>query len=140
MANVLNEFGRNTAGAVVETVIVGPTAVPSTIRGLVTDFSATMGNPGANGVFRLQVSDDNFVANIWTIDQQVMPTPGVMLKTYDSILEFASSTSFRVTFVQSAASEVTVTVTGQTQNNDLTNPQAANIKETWLNGVGTTLP
>jgi hypothetical protein len=140
MSNILNEFGRSTAGALVETVIVGPTTIGVTFRGLVSDFGATMANPGANGTIRLQISNDGFVVNIWTIGQIEMDVPGTILKTYDSILELPSTLQFRITFVQTTASELTVEMTGQTQNVNPTTANAPNVKETWLNGVGTTLP
>lgn len=139
MPNIFNEFGRDTVGAIIETVIVGPTLVPSTVRALITEVGGTVANPGANGTIRLQISNDDFVVNIWTIDQLEMPLAGTLLKTFDSVLELPTGLKFRVTYIQTGASPISVTVTGQTQAIN-GSPTAPNIKETWLNGVGTTLP
>jgi hypothetical protein len=118
VAGDLQKFGAH-VGSVVPVVLIGPVLVPLNDGAVIADFGATMGPLALNGVFELQKSNDNFVGNIVPMSRIEMPTPGTVLKTWDSPVKVEAGSRFRVVASQSAAGPMSTELMGQTENADI---------------------
>lgn len=114
----LQKFGSH-PGSLVPVVIVGPTAVPAGEDARLSDFGATAGPGSANTVLEFQKSSDGFVGNIVPLSRIELPTPGTVLKTFDSPPKIEGGKSFRVIASQSAPGPFSSEVMGQTTSTDI---------------------
>lgn len=118
MAGDLQKFGSH-AGSAVQVVVIGPTLVPSGTIAVISDFGSTMGGAGAEGVFELQKSNDNFALNIVPLARIEMPAKGTVLKTWDSPPKVEGGKRFRVVAVQGTPGPMSAELMGQTDGADI---------------------
>jgi hypothetical protein len=114
----LQKFGAH-AGSLVPVVLIGPVSVQTDNDAVIADFGATAGPSSANSVFELQKSNDGFALNIVPMGRIEMPTPGTVLKTWDSPPKVPGGSQFRVVAVQTAAGPMSAELMGQTKNEDI---------------------
>ncbi|MGE5664700.1 MAG: hypothetical protein ACM31I_10255 [Deltaproteobacteria bacterium] len=115
----LQKFGAH-AGSLVPVVLIGPTLVPVGDGAVIADFGATAGPASTDSVFELQKSNDGFVLNIVPMARIEMPSPGTVLKTWDSPPKVDGGSQFRVIASQGAAGPMSAELMGQTKNADIT--------------------
>jgi len=118
IAGDLQKFGAS-PGSLVPVVLVGPTLVGVGNDARITDFGSTAGPASLNSVFELQKSNDGFVLNIVPLGRIEMPTPGTVLKTWDSPPLVEPGSQFRVLASQGAAGPMSAELMGQTKNDDI---------------------
>ncbi|MGH7260553.1 MAG: hypothetical protein ACREI9_07700 [Nitrospiraceae bacterium] len=118
MAGDLQKFGSN-AGSLVPVNIIAATPVPAGDKAVIGDFGATAGPGSANSVFELQKSNDGFVLNIVPMGRIELPTPGTVLKTWDSPVKVPGGSQFRVVASQGVAGPMSAECMGQTDNADI---------------------
>lgn len=118
VAGDLQKFGAH-PGSLVPVVLIGPTLVPVGDGAVIADFGATGGPASANTLLELQKSNDNFALNIVPMARIEMPTPGTVLKTWDSPPKVEGGSRFRVIASQSAAGPMSAELMGQTLNADI---------------------
>lgn len=117
----LNKYGEH-AGSAVDAVVIAATPVVDQAA-YIEQFGATMEDSGADGVFRLQVSRDNFGADIRTKARITMPVGGTFLKVIKSQstgpIVVQPGESFRVISKQVVPTEVSAELFGSTTESDI---------------------
>lgn len=110
----LNKHGISPAGSGVEVPIIAPTQVPAGITAFITEFGASQETPGAQGVFKLQKSTDNFASNIVEVERMLAVGVEKIHLTLDSGFKIDALSWFRVLFVQGTPGPATATLSGET--------------------------
>ena len=118
IAGDLQKFGAS-VGSLVPVVLIGPVPVGADNDARITDFGATAGPASVDSVFELQKSNDGFALNIVPMGRIEMPTPGTVLKTWDSPPLVEGGSQFRVIASQGTAGPMSAELMGQTKNDDI---------------------
>jgi hypothetical protein len=118
IAGDLQKFGAS-PGSLVPVVLVGPVLVGVDNEAVIADFGSTAGPASLNSVFELQKSNDNFALNIVPMGRIEMPSPGTVLKTWDSPAKVEGGSRFRVVASQGAAGPMSAELMGQTKNDSI---------------------
>jgi len=118
VAGDLQKFGAH-PGSLVPVVLIGPVLVPVGDGAVIADFGSTAGPATLNSIFELQKSNDGFALNIVPMARIEMPTPGTVLKTWDSPVQVPGGSQFRVVASQSAMGPMSAELMGQTKNADI---------------------
>jgi len=125
MGGVVNVFGRSEVGSTALAVLIPPKRVGSRDGALITDFGASVKDPGSDtkSVFYLEVSADEFVADVRPVSAIEITRSGTVYKTYgnnpSTYIRVKANEEFRVRYKQDVASRVTAEVLGRTQHNDI---------------------
>ena len=118
MAGVLQKFGAN-AGSTSQIVLIGPVQLAANNQADITDFGGT-GAPGSAGtVVEFQKSNDNFSSNIVPLSRIELPSPGTMLKSFDTPIRVQGGQSIRVIGSQGTAGAFSAELGGQTKDADV---------------------
>lgn len=119
-AGNLNKYAE-TAGSLVDAVVIAATPVVDQVA-YIDQWGATMEDTGSDAIFKLQVSRDNFAADIRTKSRITMPVGGTFLKvvkTFTAPIVIQPGESFRVISRQAVIAEVSTELFGTTSRADI---------------------